>query len=237
MWVIRLWVEKAEGSFPDLQGGTISLSKPADATHLVVCIVGSHGAPTVAGRAHLWTANVGISTHRVWAWQGDGTVPSVDVSWTGGRGDVILFSFAGFQTSTPTILFDDGSAQTAATTAPVPGATSPEGSHAVLTLIALQNGVGSLAMTGEGWAATQPMAEWDRVKAAALVQEGAATPPGVWEWGINRTYRRVMFAWPAEVPPPPQEIASLSMLGDMPVVARYLGDAPVWRAENSGSNT
>ena len=146
----------------------------------------------------------------------------------------MLFSFAGFQTTTPTILFDDGSTQTTATTAPVPEATSPEGSHAILTLIALQNGVGSIALTGEGWAATQPMAEWDRVMAAAVVQEGADTPPGVWEWGIGRTYRRVTLAWPAEMPPPPEEIASLSMLGDMPMVARYLGDAPVWRA---GSNT
>ena len=213
------------------------MSKPADATHLVVCVVGAHGAPTVAGRTHLWTANVGISTFRVWAWQGDGTVPSVDVSWTGADGEVILFSFAGFQTTTPTILFDDGSTQTTATTAPVPEATSPEGSHAVLTLIALQNGGLGIAHTGAGWATTQPMTGWDRLMAAALVQEGAATPPGVWEWSPGRTYRRLMLAWPAEVPPPPEEITSLSMLGDMPVVARYLGDAPVWRAENLGSNT
>lgn len=227
--MIRLWVEKAEQSLDGAQGTTLSLSRPADATHLVVCVVGSHGAPTVSGRAHLWTANVGISTHRVWAWQGDGTVPSVDVSWTGSGGGVILFSFAGFQTSTPTILFDDGSAQPTATTAPVPEATSPEGSHAVLTLIALQNGTLGITLTGAGWATTQPVLGWDRVKAAAVVQEGAATPPGVWEWSPGRTYRRLTLAWPAEVPPPPEEITSLSMLGDMPVVARYLGDVPVWR--------
>ena len=223
-----MWVEKVTKAFPSVKGATLSLSQPADTTHLVVCIVGAHGTPTVAGRTHLWTVNVGISTHRVWAWQGDGTVPSVDVSWTGERGDVILFSFAGFQTTTPTILFDDGSAQSEDTTAPVPEVTSPEGSHAILTLITLANGVGSITLTGAGWATTRPMLDWDRVMAAALVQEGVATPPGVWEWDIGRAYRRVMFAWPAEMPPPPPESTSLSMLGDIPVVAKYLGDTPVW---------
>lgn len=175
----------------------------------------------------VWEAYIGQLQHHIYAIRADSETAGITLNWGLAPlyAHVTLYALYGTDPA-PTAVTADATTQATAVTTTIAPVTIPTAPTIALAFVGLQNFVGSIQDV-PGWVPPpsipgQPL----HIIAVTALAEPGQTPATTAGWNTTRTYRRVIAAWHASLPPEPEQPATRYYLGDQPL-HRRLGDHPI----------